>query len=410
MDGPGSRPRIGVALHLMTKSAFTSALSTALASPDAEQDVADQLANGLGGADADLLVVFATHHHGAALGRLIDRLGDRLGAPAAIGCTGETVIGPTREAEGEPGLAAFAAHLPGAVVREFGVEPTRGEDGSPEVAMELPVDDVSRCSAIVLGEPFSLPIEPFLETIERRWSGVPFVGGLASGGTGPGQNLLFTRQGVRFEGAVGLSIEGAWRMETVVSQGCRPVGAPWVVTKAYDNVVEELGGRPAALALMEMIQSLPLAEQQLVQRAPFFGIAVDPCKSSFERDDFLVRGLLGIDPQTHAVAVADYVRRGQTVQLLVRDATSAGDDFERLLARACPTGQPKPAGALLFTCNGRGSRMFGDRDHDLRQLKRSLGPDLPVAGFFANGELGPVAGRNFLHGFTASVGLLTPRE
>ncbi|MEO0651858.1 MAG: FIST N-terminal domain-containing protein, partial [Planctomycetota bacterium] len=270
----------------MTQSAFASALSTALATPDAEDEVGACLRNGLRGANADLLVVFATHHHGAGLARLLDRLGEQVGAGAAIGCTGETVIGPCREAEGQPGLAAFAASLPGARVREFAVDPVPSDQG-PDVAMELPVDNVERCSAVVLGEPFSLPVEAFLETIERRWSGVPFVGGLASGGTGPGQNLLFTREGVRFEGAVGVSIEGAWRLDTVVSQGCRPVGEPWIVTKARENRVEELGGRPAAVALMEMIHSLPLEEQQLVQRAPFFGIAVDPRKSSFERGDFL---------------------------------------------------------------------------------------------------------------------------
>ena len=393
----------------MTTSVFTSALSTRFASQDAEQEVAAELSNGLGNTSADLLVAFATHHHGAQLNRLLDRLAERVGAAAALGCTGETVIGPRREAEGEPGLAVFAASLPGTRVREFAVDPIHDLDGRPDVAMELPVDSVERCSAIVLGEPFSLPVEPFLRTIERRWSGVPFVGGLASGGVGPGQNLLFTREGPRFEGAVGVSIEGDWGLSTVVSQGCRPVGEPWVVTGCHDNFIESLGGRPAIEVLVETIDGLPETDQDLVHRAPFVGIAVDPCKSSFERGDFLVRGLMGVDPSTRHLAIADYPRRGQTVQLLVRDADSAGEDLEQLLQRQLDQRGELPGGALLFTCNGRGSRMFGERDHDLRLLRQSLGDQLPVAGFFANGELGPVAGRNYLHGFTASVALLTPR-
>ncbi|MHC4262788.1 MAG: FIST signal transduction protein [Planctomycetota bacterium] len=395
---------------MTTDSAIASAQSAELASEDAERALVESLEDGLAGSSADLLVVFATHHHGARLNGLTDRLAERFGAAAAIGCTGETVIGPSREAEGLPGLAAFAARLPGAKVREFTVEPTRDAVGEADVAMELPVDAVDRSSAIVLGEPFSLPIEPFLETVERRWSGVPFVGGLASGGTGPGQNLLLTREGIRFDGAVGIAIEGDWAVEPVVSQGCRPVGEPWVITECEGNVIESLGGRPALAALVEGIEDLSESDRQLVQRAPFFGIAVDPCKSTFERGDFLVRGLLGVDQETNSIAIADYVRRGQTVQLLVRDAESAGEDLGRLLDDHVRRHEHKPEGALLFTCNGRGSRMFGERDHDLRLLKRHLGSDLAVAGFFASGELGPIAGRNFLHGFTASIGLLTRRS
>ncbi|MHC4892805.1 MAG: FIST N-terminal domain-containing protein [Planctomycetota bacterium] len=207
---------------MTTDSAIASAQSAELASEDAERALVESLEDGLAGSSADLLVVFATHHHGARLNGLTDRLAERFGAAAAIGCTGETVIGPSREAEGLPGLAAFAARLPGAKVREFTVEPTRDAVGEADVAMELPVDAVDRSSAIVLGEPFSLPIEPFLETVERRWSGVPFVGGLASGGTGPGQNLLLTREGIRFDGAVGIAIEGDWAVEPVVSGSTAP--------------------------------------------------------------------------------------------------------------------------------------------------------------------------------------------
>jgi small ligand-binding sensory domain FIST len=295
-------------------------------------------------------------------------------------------------------------------VRGFAIETGIDAAGEATLRGELPLHDPTRASAILLGDPFSLPVEPLLQRIGEEAPGLPVIGGLASGGHGPGQNLLLQREGVRSEGGVGVILEGRYSFRPVVSQGCRPVGRPFVITASEENVILRLGGKPALDGLLSTLEALPPEERELMQRAPFLGLAVDPAKSEFERGDFLVRGLLGIRPQDRSLVVADQVRRGQTVQFLVRDTHSAGEDLERLLAAAVPRrAVDRAQGALLFSCSGRGRAMFGERDHDVRHLRRALGPDLALAGFFAGGELGPVAGRNFLHGFTASVALLVDR-
>lgn len=238
---------------------------------------------------------------------------------------------------------------------------------------------------------------------------------MASGGEGPGQNLLFTRNGLQAGGAVGAVLEGDIELHSVVSQGCRPVGRPWVVTDCENQrfgVLLKLGGKPAADVLVATLQELEGREQQLFQQAPFVGLAVDATKSRFARGDFLVRQILQLDRDRRAVAVADRVRRGQTLQFLMRDADTAGEDLEDLLRdRGGGTlDEPGSAGALLFTCNGRGSRMFSTPDHDASRIRGAIHPELPLAGFFANGEIGPVGGRNFLHGFTASVAVFRARR
>jgi small ligand-binding sensory domain FIST len=234
---------------------------------------------------------------------------------------------------------------------------------------------------------------------------------------GPGQNLLFDARGLKQGGALGVVLEGDVEVRSVVSQGCRPVGSPWVVTDCEQNVIKKLGGRPAFDVLMETLQRLEPEDKKLFQRAPFVGLAIDPSKSRFERGDFLVRGIVGASQKEKVVAVAENVRRGQSMQFLVRDAASASEDLSLLMGSQGGGGLPSPgseggapAGALLFSCNGRGTRMFPKPDHDVSAVRAGLDAAVPVAGFFALGEVGPVAGRNFLHGFTASVAVFRPRE
>jgi small ligand-binding sensory domain FIST len=186
-----------------------------------------------------------------------------------------------------------------------------------------------------------------------------------------------------------------------------------VVTACDGHLVQRLGGKPSLEVLMETVQDLEDPDRELFQRAPFVGLAIDPTKSVFERADFLVRGIVGLQPEERSIAIADLPRRGMTVQFLVRDAQSAGDDLEALMRSqgggALPDAGAASAGALIFSCNGRGSRMFETPDHDVRRVSAGLEAEVPVAGFFAMGEIGPIGGRNFLHGFTASVAVFRPR-
>jgi small ligand-binding sensory domain FIST len=257
-------------------------------------------------------------------------------------------------------------------------------------------------------------MDEYLKRLNEKFPGVPAVGGMASGGMGPGQNLLITQRGLYSGGAVGVVLEGGIEVRSVVSQGCRPVGKPFVVTACDEHFIHKLGGKPALEVLMETIRALEPRDRALFQRQPFIGVAIDVTKSEFGRGDFLVRNIRGVSEEHKAFAITDVLRRGQTVQFLVRDASSATEDLTQLMTsqgggKLASSSSIHSAGALLFSCNGRGTRMFSSPNHDISCVRSGLDKSIPVAGFFAMGEVGPVGGRNFLHGYTASVAVFRPR-
>jgi small ligand-binding sensory domain FIST len=391
---------------------FAAALSVEPDSAKAERQCIDRLRADLAGATPDLVFVFVSHHHGASIEGLGPRLAEALGTQALLGCTGESVIGGSREVEAEPALSVWAAVLPDTRVAVFDTSVRADGEGKASFSRLPPITDAARASVVLLADPFSFPPDDYLAALEEAFPGVPVVGGMASGGMGPGQNLLITADGLRAAGACGAVLEGAIEVRSVVSQGCRPVGRPWVVTASHENLVQKLGGRPAVEVLAETLQHLATRDRSLFQRQPFVGLAIDATKSTFERGDFLVRQVIGVQPVEKAFAVNDAPRRGATLQFLVRDADSASEDLALLLrARAggALASDPHRAGALIFSCNGRGSRMFTGRDHDVTKVRESLHADLPIAGFFAMGEFGPVGKKNFLHGYTASVAVFRER-
>jgi small ligand-binding sensory domain FIST len=214
---------------------------------------------------------------------------------------------------------------------------------------------------------------------------------------------------VHRDGAVAVMLHGGVSLRTVVSQGCRPIGRHFVITKAERNVIYELGGRPALLQLKEIFDDLPTREQQLVQHGLHVGRVVNEYQDTYAQGDFLIRNVMGIDPDHGSVVIADFVRTGQTVQFQIRDAQTADEEMRQLLSSVRKDRTAKPAGALLFTCNGRGTRLFPAPHHDAGVIRHVLG-DIPLAGFFAAGELGPVGGKNFMHGFTASIALFDTAE
>lgn len=390
---------------------FASALSTESDSARALAEALAELEAGLAGSTPDLLLAFATHHYGPALEELGPKLARATGAGIVSGCTAESVIGGSREVEGRAGLALWAAHLPGTELRCIEISAHAGPDGEPVFPRLPTVGDPERAGLLVLADPYTFPADAFLARLNETLPDVPAMGGMASGAMGPGQTLFFSADGVRDSGGVALVLEGEIELVPVVSQGCRPVGQPWVITECERNQIKKLGGRAALEVLMETLNGLACGEKKKPHSMPFLGLAIDPTRTRFERGDFLVRGIMALNQRDRAIVVADFVRRGQTVQLLVRDAESAGEDLRGLLsARARDARALESAGALLFTCNGRGVRMFGKPDHDASCVRAGLDAALPLAGFFAAGEIGPVGGRNFLHGFTASVALFRPRS
>jgi len=383
---------------------FASALSTLTDSSAALAEVCGTAREQLGG-KADLAMLFFSPHHLAAAERLALDACELLGTENLLGCNGEAIAGVGREVENEPAMSLWTAAWPEVTTSLLHLEFERTPEGGviqgwpDELAGEWPAGTF----LLLLGEPFSFPVDLLLERFNEDRPGVPIVGGMASGSHSPGENrLLFGRETFR-EGAVAALVRGPVRLRTVVSQGCRPIGRHYVVTKAERNIIYELGGRPALLQLKELFDTLPNREQVLVQSGVHVGRVVSEYQDRFEQGDFLVRNVVGIDPNAGAIAVGDYIRPGQTVQFHVRDQETATAELKQLLAAAQAAG-PAPAGALLFTCNGRGTRLFQQPHHDAAALAHAFG-NIPLAGFFAGGEVGPIAGQNFLHGFTASVAL-----
>jgi small ligand-binding sensory domain FIST len=380
---------------------MSARIGTGLASGDAGLDsfaeAAGRAALALGGAPADLAFVFAgapnLEHADAGLAHVHERLAPR----ALVGCGAQGVVGSGREVE-QGGVAVWAASLPDADLESFHLETL---DAGDAVAIAGMPDLDSAEAAFMLVDPYSFPAEPLLDQIAQDQPGLPVLGGLASAGGGPGSTLLMCDEEIVSEGAVGVTLAGV-DVRPCVSQGARPIGPEMAITAAEANVIHELASKPALERLKMAITELDPGERALAAAGLLIGIVIDENRPEYERGDFLVRGLLGADEESGSIAVGERVRVGQTVRLQVRDGSSADEDLREALARVAGELSGPPAGALIFTCNGRGSQMFQVPDHDASALDHALG-GAPAAGFFCAGEIGPVGTRSFVHGFTATM-------
>jgi small ligand-binding sensory domain FIST len=372
----------------------------------AAAEAADGVRAGLGADPPTLVVAFASPEltdRSEALLAAIDR---RLAPAALVGCSGEAIIGEGREVEEGPALSLWAARLPGARITPFHLSAETTEEGLGVAGwpVELEQEPAPDGPVIMLADPFTFPADALLAQLNLDRRGVTVVGGLASGGRGPGEHRLFVGEQAFDEGAVGAVVRGA-RMLTVVSQGCAPVGPDLVITDAEGSTIHELAGRPALERLREVVAGLGPHEHERAAEGLLVGLVIDENRPEYRRGDYLVRGIHGADPETGNVYVGERVRIGQTLRFHVRDAASADDDLRAALRRAREQlGGPGASGGLVFTCNGRGSGLFGRPDHDATAIREEL-DGLNAAGFFCNGEIGPVGGRNFLHGFTATMAL-----
>ncbi|RSN70692.1 MULTISPECIES: FIST signal transduction protein [Actinomadura] len=371
----------GLAVGPDLSSAAVTAVEEALAPLSAAPDLVCVF---ISGDDPDEIEAAA---HGAALAA---------GPAVMIGCSGAGVIGAGRGVEETGAVSAWAAVLPGARIDPFRLETLRSDDRLIVVGMPEGQDD--DVVGVLLTDPYSFPVDAFVERSDDALPGLPLVGGLAEG-TGPGTVRLFVDGEVHSDGAVGVVIGGSVAAATLVSQGARPIGPDMVVTRAEENVLYELAGTPALEKLEEIVIGLPEDEQEMAGRGLLIGVAMDEYADEHEHGDFLVRGVVGADTENGAIAIGDVVDVGRTVRFQVRDAGAAEEDLAALLERF---DMAPVEGALLFSCNGRGKAMFADSDHDAKVLDRAFGP-AGVGGFFAAGEIGPVSGRNHVHGFTASI-------
>jgi small ligand-binding sensory domain FIST len=363
---------------------------------DAVAEVVAQVSERLEGAP-ELAVLFVAGQHIQRIGQIASTVQALLNPSAFIGSSAGAVLANGQGAEDVPAISLWVGQLHGRS-QAVHLDVASGERG-----WQIAGFDEARASEsktlILLPDPFSFPTSEFLAQLALDHPHLAAVGGLASSGRAAGDNALVIGGRVIHSGAVGVLLEASCSPDTVVSQGCRPIGQPWTVTKSDRNVIYELGGRLALDRVMEIIASLEPGDRKLASEGLHCGIVANEHQLDFARGDFLIRAVLGADRKVGAVVVGDQIDVGATVQFQVRDAETAGEDLRELLAGR------DSSGALVFTCNGRGTSMFGNPHHDAEILHEYLGQSSAIAGMFCGGEIGPVAGRNALHGFTASIAL-----
>jgi len=389
-------------------------MAPAFSSASAQGDDLDALLEGIAsraladlgtGGPPDLAALFVTPDFGPDHDGAGPRARDRTKARHLLGCSGGGVIGAEAEREGGNAAALFLARLPGADLRSFRIDQAGLEalDGPEAVRRLLGVPGGSDASFLLLPDPYSIDAEGLLAAVNDACPGRPILGGLASGARGPGVHRLWLDGEALEEGAAGVAISGGGvAVRPLVSQGCRPIGRRFAVTAVEGTRLRTLAGKPAADALRETVEGLSPADRRLARTSLHLGRVANEASPEFHRGDFLIRNLMGIVPEDGSLVVGDHLRVGHTVQFQLRDAATATEDLAELLDREAKAG--RPAGGLLFSCGGRGSHLFGEPDHDLHLVRERLGA-FPLAGFFCNGEIGPVGPRNFLHGFTSSLAL-----
>jgi len=382
-------------------------LSTLADGARAAREATEAALAGFGGDAPTLAVLFASSAHAPRAADVLRAVHEVAEPAGLIGCASESVLAGTREVEGAPAVAIWLAALQ-EPAPTFHMEFHPTDSGGVIGGWTFDQDAQPGAPHLFLADPFSFPADSFLAHLNGLPSRPLMVGGMASGARDAGGTILFRDHDVLVGGAVGAELPQSVLVRTIVSQGCRPFGEPLVVTGARDNFVLELGGRPPLDRLQEALASLAAPDRELATEGLHVGRAIDEYKTEHGQGDFVVRGVLGVDPSNGAIAVGDRIAVGEMVRFHVRDAATADEELRTLLQLTIEELPGAPVGALLFTCTGRGTRLFPERDHDAAVVSSYLG-GAPLAGGFCAGEFGPVGGRNFLHGFTASAAVFADR-
>lgn len=379
---------------------FGAALSEHPLPTHAIGEVVGQVAEAVG-ERPDAAVLFVTAPLTGVLEDLLTTVQAILKPQHLVGTTAVSVLASSREAEEVPAVALWACRLDGAV-RAIRMSSTRTNEGIVLDGFDPGATELNGTLAL-MADPFTFPVDGFLADIATRYPGIRVVGGLSSAARGPGGNRLFGDAHepiVHDSGAVGLLFADDVDVSFAVSQGCRPIGRALTVTAAERNRIGEMAGQRATDVLHDLLEGLDDVDRALAQQGLHIGIVHNENKLEFERGDFLIRAVMGADASSGSLIVGDLVPVGATVQFQVRDAASAAEDLTEVFMHR------RAAGALAFSCNGRGARLFGEPDHDATVISEAL-DSAPLAGMFCAGEIGPVGGVNHTHGFTASVLLFT---
>jgi small ligand-binding sensory domain FIST len=406
-----------------------SGLSGAADAAQAARQACAEAQAGLGDARPTVVFLFYCGSHVAEAQQIADAARDSFAGALTIGTPAESVIGGRVELERGPGVSVLAARFDGARAEAFeagDLFPVDASGAGIEHMREvIAAQDDDHRATFLFADPFTLPMINVLPALNRALAprrgasaGGLLFGGVASGATRSGENRFIIDGRIVTAGGVGVTLSGAVGIDTVVSQGCRPLGPNMVITGARNNLILKLGGRRALDVVRDIVEQAPESDRRLLRRGMCIGRVINEYKPRFGRDDYLIRNIAGADEQSGAIATTDFFRVGQTVRLHLRDAETAHEDLELLL-----DGQAlhaRPAGGLLITCNSRGQRLFREPSHDAETIMRAFdgsrakapavgayprpGP-MPMAGFFGAGEIGPIGPESYLHGHTACLAL-----
>ena len=367
----------------------------------------------LEGLTCDLAVAFVSAHHFNEYADVPRLLREKLDSPLVLGCSGGGIIGNGLEVEQRPAVSVTAANLPDVTLVDFHLESDQlpDLDAAPEAwetIMKVTRDQDPQF--VVLADPFSFQVPNLLLGLDYAFEKSPKIGGLASGGQQHGMNGLFIGDQTHQSGAVGVAMYGNIAVDTVVAQGCRPIGKPMRITKSNRNLLEEVDGDTPLAVLRSLFQELNDRDKGLMRNSLFLGVVMDDFLDEPQQGDFLIRNVMGMDDQTGNLAIGEMLREGQLVQFHLRDAETSAEDLTAVLERyAGENRENQVHGALLFSCLGRGQYLYGRPNHDTDVFRDKLG-SVPLGGFFCNGEIGPVSGTTFLHGYTSSFGIFRPKE
>jgi small ligand-binding sensory domain FIST len=379
----------------------------------AVEHAAERILNGLDRKEPDLLVAFVSAEHAAHFEMLGKLLRNEFEKAFLFGCCASGVIGGGREIEDRPSLSLTGAVLPGVHIKGVHLDaaqvpPVYAEPRIWEDALHLTA--IQQPAFMVLADPFSFETEAFVKGLDRVYPGSTKVGGLASGARQVGGTVLYLGDQIYRSGAITLALTGNIQVDTVVAQGCRPIGDPMFVTSAHENLIREIDGHVPRDVLANVYEQLPALDRELLSQSLFLGLAMRNDVSQYVPGDFLIRNILGMDPQSGALWVSTHVRDNSVIQFHLRDAATSAFDLERSLTayRSSPLFAPS-SGALLFSCTGRGVGLYGQEDHDSNAFRRLIA-DTPLGGCFCSGEIGPVLHTTYLHGYTSAFAMFRERS
>jgi small ligand-binding sensory domain FIST len=392
---------------------WSSAVDTDGSLDGAIEVAAEKVFMGLGRQEPDLAIVFVSAHHAARFDAVASLLKREFENAYVFGCCAGGVIGGGREVEDRPGLSLTGAKLPGVKLKGAHFD---AAEAPPQYADARIWEDALRMtpsqqpSFLLLADPYSFEIETFVRGLDRVFPLAPKIGGLASGARQAGGGALFLDDRVYRSGCVTLALTGDIEIDAVVAQGCRPIGDPMFVTGAHDNLIRELDGRSPRDVIADLFERTPASDRELFGESLFLGLAMRTDASQYVPGDFLIRNILGMDPQSGALWVNANAPTNSVVQFHLRDAETSAYDLERTLSNYRASHQVTPdCGALLFSCNGRGLGLYGQPDHDSNAFRR-LVADLPIGGFFCSGEIGPIQNATYLHGYTSAFAVFRERK